>query len=192
MNPDTIVVFRSQLGWMGLIAAGPAVRQFTFGHPTAAAAKAALKNAQQCLPVQEPEPSTPRKMVPGGAIRPAPHPSIKTLVHRLQAFALGQSDDFRDVHIELGPLSEFQRRVLRRCRQIPYGHTISYAKLAAQAGCPGAARAAGNCMAANRIPLMIPCHRVVRSDGQPGAYSAPGGSRTKRRLLALEAKNSGN
>jgi methylated-DNA-[protein]-cysteine S-methyltransferase len=64
---------------------------------------------------------------------------------------------------------------------------LTYGELAAKAGYPGAARAVGNCMAANRIPLLIPCHRVVCAGGRLGSYSAPGGTVTKRRLLALEA-----
>ena len=84
--------------------------------------------------------------------------------------------------------SRFQRRVLNQCRRVPCGATISYARLAAKAGYPGAARAVGNCMAGNPIPLIVPCHRVVCSDGRLGAYSAPGGTAMKRRLLALESQ----
>ena len=73
------------------------------------------------------------------------------LVHRLQAYASGAPDDFRDIRIDPGPPSEFQRRVLNQCRRVAYGSTISYGELAAKAGYPGAARAVGNCMAANRI-----------------------------------------
>jgi methylated-DNA-[protein]-cysteine S-methyltransferase len=109
------------------------------------------------------------------------------LVGRLQAYALGGRDDFLDVEVDLETRTEFQRRILRLCRQIPFGQTRTYAQLAAQAGCPRAARAVGNCMAANPIPLVIPCHRVVASGGGLGGYSALGGLRMKRRLLALEA-----
>ncbi len=112
-----------------------------------------------------------------------------TLVRRLQAFASGKPDPLRDIPVDLDPLGDFQRRVLKQCRRIPYGSTMSYAALAAKAGFPRAARAVGNCMAANRTPLLVPCHRVVRSDGQPGPYSAPGGVAMKRRLLAMESRN---
>ena len=80
---------------------------------------------------------------------------------------------------------------MHQCRRIPYGRTMSYAELAAKAGSPNAARAVGNCMAGNRIPLIVPCHRVVCSDGRLGSYSAPGGTRMKRRLLDLESKKLG-
>jgi methylated-DNA-[protein]-cysteine S-methyltransferase len=169
MKPCTILVFPSRLGWMAVLVAGTTVRQLTFGHPTAAAARAAL----------DPE-------LAAGA---TPSRKESPLVRRLRAYASGAADDFRDVRIDLGPLSEFQRRVLIQCRRVGYGSTISYARLAAKAGHPRAARAVGNCMAGNRIPLIAPCHRVVCSDGRLGAYSAPGGVLMKRRLLALESGN---
>ena len=79
----------------------------------------------------------------------------------------------------------FRGRALRACHAIPRGEVITYAELARQAGSPGAARAAGSAMAANPLPVVIPCHRVVRSDGGLGDYSA-GGSREKRRMLRAE------
>ncbi len=73
------------------------------------------------------------------------------------------------------------------CRRIPWGQTRSYAQLAAVAGRPGAARAVGSVMAKNRVPLVVPCHRVIASSGQLGGYSAPQGLSLKRRLLAMES-----
>jgi methylated-DNA-[protein]-cysteine S-methyltransferase len=113
------------------------------------------------------------------------------LVRRLKAYADGSPDDFSDVPIDFGPVSGFRRRVLEECRRVGYGATISYGDLAVRAGASGAARAVGNCMASNRIPLMVPCHRVVCSDGRLGAYSAPGGVKTKRRLLEMESARAG-
>ena len=79
----------------------------------------------------------------------------------------------------------FRGRALRACRTIPRGQVITYAELARRAGSPGAARAAGSAMAANPLPVVIPCHRVVRSDGGLGDYSA-GGTAAKRRMLRAE------
>lgn len=168
-EPSTLVVFPSRLGWMALIGAGDAVRQLTLAHPSARAAAGAC----------DPELLEHARRGPWN----------EQLVRRLQAYASGTPTDFRDVRIDPGQLTGFQRRVVRQCRQIAYGKTLSYAALAAKAGSPGAARAVGNCMAANRIPLIVPCHRVVRADGLPGAFSAPGGSHTKRRLLAIEGRH---
>ena len=109
------------------------------------------------------------------------------LVRRLQAYAKGASkDDFRDIQLDLGCLSVFQRRVSEKCRIIPFGTTLSYGQLAARAGSHRAYRAAGNCMAGNKIPIIIPCHRVVPSNRGLGSYSAPGGVRMKKRLLSIE------
>jgi methylated-DNA-[protein]-cysteine S-methyltransferase len=109
------------------------------------------------------------------------------LVRRLRAYASGKSESFRDVAVDLGPQTPFQRRVTACCRSIPRGRTLSYGEVAAKAGSPGAGRAVGQCMAANRTPLVIPCHRVVRSDGTLGGYSGHGGQKLKRLLLDLEA-----
>jgi methylated-DNA-[protein]-cysteine S-methyltransferase len=90
------------------------------------------------------------------------------------------------VPIVLTGLTDFQQRVVRECRRIPYGHTLAYGELAVRAGSPHAARAVGGVMARNRIALVIPCHRVVGSAGKLGGYSAPDGIRMKTRLLELE------
>jgi methylated-DNA-[protein]-cysteine S-methyltransferase len=165
-EPNNLVVFRSSLGWMALIGAGRTLRQLTFAHRTARAAVEACDSRLL---------ATARR---GTWNEP--------LIRRLQAYATGSRVEFTDVQIDLEPLGPFPKRVIHQCRQIPYGQTLSYGQLAAKAGSPAAARAVGNCMAANRVPLIVPCHRVLRADGSLGAYSAPGGSRTKRRLLALE------
>lgn len=165
--PSVLVVFPSRLGWMALVGAGDVLKQLTFAHGSPQTAAGAccpelLENAQRGTWNDQ-------------------------LVRRLQAYAAGTPEDFGDVRVDPGPLTEFRRRVVRHCRKIPYGGTLSYGQLAAKAGSPGAARAVGNCMAANRIPLIIPCHRVLRSDGALGGFSGPGGTRTKQRLLALES-----
>jgi methylated-DNA-[protein]-cysteine S-methyltransferase len=172
-------VFPSKLGWMGMLVAGATVRRLSFGNATAAAAMTAVTDDMpSCVPASVGDASLDGR--------------IAELVERIQAYAAGAPDNFRDVSIDLGSVSEFRQRVLNKCRQIPYGATITYTQLAARAGYPGAARAVGNCMAGNRVPLLIPCHRVVASGGRLGGYSAPGGVRTKRRLLALESGKANN
>lgn len=79
----------------------------------------------------------------------------------------------------------FQRRVWRALRTIPAGRTLSYGALARQLGAPTAARAVAQACAANPIAVAIPCHRVVRGDGEPGGYRW--GALRKRRLLQAEA-----
>jgi methylated-DNA-[protein]-cysteine S-methyltransferase len=79
----------------------------------------------------------------------------------------------------------FRRQVLAHLPGIGYGHTASYAAVAAAVGSPRAVRAVGTACATNPLPVVVPCHRVVRSDGQPGGYR--GGPAAKRLLLDLEA-----
>ena len=98
----------------------------------------------------------------------------------------GDRVDFADVSCLLPQAGGFQADVLRACRQIPYGQTASYGQLARRIGRPTAARAVAGALGRNPIPLVIPCHRVIYSDGRSGGFSAAGGVELKERLLALE------
>lgn len=168
--PQKAAVFRSALGWIGVAFCGPAVIRLTFGHPS----KQTASDELHATPLH--------------AIHTLSKPQQLT-IHRVRAFAEGAEDDFLDVPVELPNVTDFQRRVLAACRQIPYGSTRSYADLARQAGRPRAARAVGTTMARNPVALVIPCHRVVSSARHGcGGFSAPGGVEMKRRLLALESQ----
>lgn len=90
-----------------------------------------------------------------------------------------------DVQIDLRLAHGFRRTVVALLAEIGYGQTRTYAELAEAAGSPRAARAVGSACATNPLPLVLPCHRVLRSDGSLGGYS--GGLDAKRLLLALEA-----
>jgi methylated-DNA-[protein]-cysteine S-methyltransferase len=105
---------------------------------------------------------------------------------RLERYFLGQPVTFDDIDLELRARTEFRRRVIKVTRSIPFGETITYGELAQLAGYVGAARAAGTVMSTNRCPIIIPCHRVVASNGRLGGYSAPQGIDLKARLLAME------
>lgn len=89
------------------------------------------------------------------------------------------------VPVDLGSVPDFQRAVLEAAVKIPFGKTRSYKELAVAAGSPGAVRAAGTAMGANPVPLLVPCHRVIRSDGTMGLYG--GGEPMKRWLLEFES-----
>ncbi|MHC4882211.1 MAG: methylated-DNA--[protein]-cysteine S-methyltransferase [Planctomycetota bacterium] len=114
--------------------------------------------------------------------------AFSMLETRIRAYYEGNSDGFQDVGICLDDFTEFQQQVLTTLRKITYGKRISYGDLAKRAGRPGAARAIGSVMAANPLPLIIPCHRVIKADGSPGQFSAPGGIKIKKRMLGLENK----
>ena len=89
-----------------------------------------------------------------------------------------------DVALDRSLLGPFARKVLGRTARIPYGQVSTYSEVAAAAGSPRASRAAGNALARNPIPIVIPCHRVLRSGGGMGGYA--GGLDRKARLLELE------
>jgi len=91
-----------------------------------------------------------------------------------------------DVPLDLQLLRGFRRDVVLHLPDIAYGHTASYADVAGLAGSPRAVRAVGTACALNPLPLVLPCHRVVRSDGSPGQYA--GGADAKLALLALETR----
>lgn len=89
-----------------------------------------------------------------------------------------------DVPLDWQLTRGFRREVLRATALIPYGRTASYREVATDAGRPGAFRAAGTALATNPLPIVVPCHRVLRSSGGLGDYR--GGSQAKARLLGLE------
>lgn len=162
--------FRTRLGWMAVVGRGPLLRQLVMGRASPDAALRAIDHKSIALE---------------GRLRIGTWD--RQLVSRLKAYAEGTPDEFLDVPVEPFVTTEFAGRVIRCCRQIAYGTTISYGELARKARRTGAARAVGNLMAANRVPLVIPCHRVVHAGGGLGGFSAPTGVQLKRRLLELEA-----
>jgi len=118
--------------------------------------------------------------------RPSAAVSLATAAHvlagRLEAFFGGADDEFADVELELD--EGFYGDCERVLRAVPRGEVVTYGELAALAGRPGAARAAGTFCARNRLAPFVPCHRVVAANGIGGYGSA--GPELKRRLLALE------
>ena len=109
---------------------------------------------------------------------------VPDLVARLRAYFAGDDVLFADVELDLEELTPFGRRMALALRGVPRGDVVTYGELAALAGRPGAARAAGTFCAQNRLAVFVPCHRVVASAGLGGYGSL--GAGYKRRLLALE------
>jgi len=106
------------------------------------------------------------------------------VIRQLQAYFRGQLKEF-DVPLAMEG-TDFQLRVWNTLRKIPYGETISYAQLAERIGNPQAVRAVGLANGSNPIPIIVPCHRVIGSDGSLTGFG--GGLSTKRKLLDLESK----
>jgi methylated-DNA-[protein]-cysteine S-methyltransferase len=103
---------------------------------------------------------------------------------QIEAFLAGDPVDFSIADLDIEGIGGFERRVLLADFAIPRGRVMTYGGLAAKVGVPGGARAAGNVMAGNPFPLVIPCHRVIRSDGSLGGFG--GGLPMKRALLEME------
>ena len=106
---------------------------------------------------------------------------------QLGRYFAGTLQEF-DLPIDFSDYSTFAVAVLHALQTVPFGTTVSYGELAAMAGHPGAARAVGRVVGANRTPILIPCHRVIGSSGKLVGYSAAGGLETKRWLLEFEQK----
>ena len=161
-----VMTIRTPLGWLAALGDDGVLHQLTMGHASAPAALRAIEAAHEAefhLANWNGE-----------------------LAEMLKAFAAGEAVEFNAVRIELSHLTDFQQCVVRHCRRIPLGRTLSYGELAVKAGSPRAARAVGSVMAMNRYPLIVPCHRVVAAGGRLGGFSAPQGLQLKRRLLDLE------
>jgi len=108
---------------------------------------------------------------------------LATAREQILAYLRGERHRF-DVPLDLGEATQFQRRVWEACEAVPYGATMTYTDLAETIGTPRAARAVGQALGKNPVPVLIPCHRIVASDGSLGGYG--GGLALKRALLALE------
>ena len=112
---------------------------------------------------------------------------LHELEGKLLAYFEGEDVDFADVAVDLGGASLFHAAAWEACRSIPAGETRSYGWLAAQAGSPRAVRAAGQAMARNKLPIIVPCHRVIASDGDLRGFGKGANQLDlKRRLLDLE------
>jgi len=119
---------------------------------------------------------------------PLPDP-IGQAVMELRRYFDGTPTDLMSVVVDLDDLPPFHVEVYAKARLIPWGETRSYGELARSLGVPGAARAIGQAMGRNPVPIVVPCHRVLAHGSGLGGFSAPGGRATKQRLLELERAN---
>lgn len=160
-------VFRTRLGWVGVVASDRGVRRTTL--PQASPA--------DCMSIMGRE-------AEGSAESPA---RVAALRDRIEAYFCGERVGFEDEAVDLEDASSFLRAAWSACLSIPYGETRTYKWLAEQTGRPRAPRAAGQAMARNRLPIVVPCHRVVASDGSLHGFGR-GASQLdlKQRLIDLE------
>ena len=125
-----------------------------------------------------------RRAAPGAA-RGTPPAWVTRAIARMAAHLGGVLDDLQDLPV-VQAASAFERSIYSLTRAIPPGQTRTYGELAAATGDATQARAVGQAMARNPVPLIVPCHRVLAAGGALGGFSAPGGTETKHRLLQLE------
>ncbi len=161
-------VVDTKLGSIGLIGRGP--KLFRLLKP-AESKKSALENIKSVL------------------LEPALEDlgAFGDLPERLQHYFEGNRTCFDNIAIDLREYRDFQVKIILAARRIPYGSVVTYSELARMAGFEKAARAAGQAMARNRTPIIVPCHRVVRADGCPGGFAW--GSQWKMTLLELECSS---
>ena len=160
--------FKSAFGWVGVAGSDRGVTRVIFGAPTQAIAVDRLLDS-----------------ISVGEIVDTLNSALSKAVDLLARYFNGEPAGF-DLDLDLEAGTAFQTDVWQVARQIPYGEVRSYSWIAQEVGKPKAARAVGGAMGANPLPIVVPCHRVIRSDGGLGGYS--GGLHWKQKLLALERK----
>ncbi|MBI4180786.1 MAG: methylated-DNA--[protein]-cysteine S-methyltransferase [Chloroflexi bacterium] len=157
-------IFDTGIGWVGILASAKGLLATTLPQPS----------AQEAL------------LLLGNRLNQAtwsPRP-LADLIVRLKVYFSGHQTTFSD-ELDLSGATLFQRQVWEVTRLIPYGETRSYLWVAKQMKRPGAVRVVGQALGRNPLPIIIPCHRVVASNGKLGGFS--GGAEMKRCLLAIEA-----
>jgi len=157
------ITFTTDRGWVGILGSVKGLRNTTLPQPSAQEAQQLLGDLND-------------------ATR-APH-SFDNLIQRFRIYFSGHRVAFPDL-LDLSGATTFQRQVWEITRLISYGETRSYAWVAEQIGQPGAVRAVGQALGKNPLPIIIPCHRIIASNGKLGGFS--GGMEMKKHLLSLEA-----
>ncbi len=162
-------VFDSTAGFCGIAWNGSAIVRFQLPTQSAEAAERLILRR-----VPGAEPGTPPR-------------AVATVIDLAQRYFAGEKIDFSAVPVDLGGQSEFFRQIYAALRRVGWGQTTTYGTLAKELGAgPEAARDVGEAMARNPVPLIIPCHRCLAAGTTPCGFSAPGGTTSKLRMLALE------
>ena len=126
------------------------------------------------------------RRIPGAEAATPPN-SVLDTVTAVKRYFTGHRTDFSNLELDLAGQAEFVMRIYAAARRIGWGQTSTYGTLAKEVGAgPDVARAVGQAMANNPIPLIIPCHRVLAAGGKVGGFSAPGGAASKIKMLELE------
>ena len=117
-------------------------------------------------------------------------PSTGEFIENLIRYCLGQNVFFGRFKMDWSSVTPFQSKVFKATMKRPYGTVTTYRNLSQMIGYNNASRAVGNALSKNPFPLVVPCHRIIRSDGKIGGFSAVGGKSLKEKLLRMEWENS--
>ena len=158
-------IFESPIGWFGVLFSGNIIRAIKLGFDDPGQVRQAFQIAE-FSEVSSFEP-------------------LEEFRNQIQLYLAGDKVGFDNFEIHTDGMTSFQLDVTRACRRIPRGEMVTYGDLAKTVGRAGAARAVGTVMKKNPFPMIVPCHRVVRSGGL-GGFSTQGGVGTKKWLLELE------
>ena len=169
MTEMTYDVFETDLGWVAIAASKGRVRRSTLPEKSRLAALETIEPAINGAEYDE--------------------DATADIRHMISRYCAGEDVDLSTLPIDDDDLTPFFDRAYTACRTIPAGETRSYAWLANQAGNARAARGAGQAMARNRWPLLVPCHRVIGSDGNLHGFGGSTGLPLKARLLELERRS---
>jgi methylated-DNA-[protein]-cysteine S-methyltransferase len=163
------LIFETASGFCGLAWSAQGVARFQL---PATRAEAAERLLLRRAPGAEPHPPTS---------------GIAAIVAAVERYFEGEETDFSHVALDLDGQDALFRKIYAAAREVSWGRTTTYGALAKQIGAgPEAARDVGQAMAKNPVALIIPCHRVLAAGDKIGGFSAPGGSASKMRMLALE------
>jgi methylated-DNA-[protein]-cysteine S-methyltransferase len=155
-------IFSCSAGWIVILGSGKGLLRVTLPRPSEQSAQAFLDTSQAELSCNQ----------------------FQDTVERFQAYYSGNKVDFSE-KVDFSGSTSFQREVWQAARSIPYGETRTYGWLAAAIDRPLAARAVGQALGRNPVPVIIPCHRIIAGDGSLGGFT--GGLDIKRFLLDLES-----
>ena len=166
---ERFITFRTPYGWCGIVSGANGIKRIILGDESSSVVKNSIRSL---------------------------YPSVKheedNLLRSMKDLLVKYFDGeviCMDVPLEFPKASPFQMKVWKEVKIIPYGDIKTYSWLGKKLLRPGSSRAVGNALAKNPLPLIIPCHRVVRSDGKLGGFSLPGGILLKKKLIDLEKKN---
>ena len=164
-------VFKTPLGWLGVSATPRGVREVV-------SPQKRRDEVEKLLSIPDLV-----QLAYSGSVRKVIESHLVQAKAQLMAYCEGRRRIF-NLPLDLDQGTEFQRRVWQETLKIPYGETSTYLKIAVRLGARSLARAVGMALGANPLPLIVPCHRIIASDGSLGGYS--GGIPVKRTLLKLE------